>query len=172
MLTPWVRPAMRCAAAWILILNQKQHWKTFNNSLCKERAVPVSERPLLLVLFLACFLAAALAGERFFYALSLARLQVKRVTFHFLNNVLCLYLSLEPSQSIFEGFTLLKSNFCQRTTPPHSSYLDLLVMASLTHLSQADCAGTPTPPQKFNRIDNCNCRGANELVGFMKLVGC
>jgi hypothetical protein len=32
-----------------------------------------------------------------------------------------LYLPLEPPQSVFEGFPLLKSNFRQRTTPPHSS---------------------------------------------------
>jgi hypothetical protein len=32
-----------------------------------------------------------------------------------------LYLPLEPSQSVFEGFTLLKSNFRQPTTPPHPS---------------------------------------------------
>jgi hypothetical protein len=32
-----------------------------------------------------------------------------------------LYLTLEPPKRVFEGFTLLKSNFCQRTTPPNSS---------------------------------------------------
>ena len=71
-----------------------------------------------LVLFLTRFLAAALSSQRFFYSLSLAGLQVKRVTLYFFNYVLSLYLPLEPSQRIFEGFTLLKSNFRQRTTPP------------------------------------------------------
>ena len=74
-----------------------------------------------LVLFLACFLAAALASQRFLDSLSLAGLQVKRMTLYFLDNVLGLYLPLEPPQRVFEGFTLLKSNFRQRTTPPHSS---------------------------------------------------
>jgi hypothetical protein len=32
-----------------------------------------------------------------------------------------LYLPLKPPQRVFEGFTLLKSNFRQRTTPPHLS---------------------------------------------------
>jgi hypothetical protein len=73
---------------------------------------------LFLVLFLACFLAAALASQRFFDSLSLARLQVKGVTFYFLDNVLSLHLPLEPPQRVFEGFTLLKSNFRQKTTPP------------------------------------------------------
>jgi len=76
--------------------------------------------PSSLVLFLACFLAAALASQRFFYSLPLAGLQVKRVTLYFLNDVLGLHLPLEPPQRVFEGFTLLKSNFRQRTTPPHS----------------------------------------------------
>ena len=91
-----------------------------------------------LVLFLACFLAAALASQRFFYSLPLAGLQVKRVTLYFLNNVLGLYLPLEPPQRVFEGFTLLKSNFRQRTTPPTPSKLDSLVMASNAILSQVD----------------------------------
>ena len=61
---------------------------------------------------------------------------------YFLNDVLGLYLSFEPPQRVFEGFTLLKSNFRQRTTPPRSSKVDSLVMASLTPLSQVECAET------------------------------
>jgi hypothetical protein len=62
------------------------------------------------------------------------------VTFYFFDDVLGLYFSFETPQCVFEGFTLLKSNFRQRTTPPRSSQVDLLVMASLTPLSQAECA--------------------------------
>ncbi len=90
------------------------------------------------VLFLACFLAAALASQRFFYALPLAGLQVKRVTLYFLDNVLGLYLPLESPQCVFEGFTFLKSNFRQQTTPPHSSKQDPLVMARITLPSQGE----------------------------------
>ena len=74
-----------------------------------------------LVLFFACLLTAALASQRFFYTLSLARLQVKRVTLYFFDNVLSLYLSLKSPERVFEGFPLLKSNLSQRTTPPNSS---------------------------------------------------
>ena len=128
--------------------------------------------PFSLVLFLTCFLAAALASQRFFYALSLAGLQVKRVTLYFLDDVLGLHLPLESPQGVFEGFPLLQSNFRQRATPPHSSKVDSLVMASNVPLSQVECAEILASPQKFNRIDSCNCRGANEVVGFIKLVGC
>jgi hypothetical protein len=54
------------------------------------------------VLLFASFLAATLASQRFFYALPLAGLQVKRVTFYFLDYVLSLYLPLKPPQCIFE----------------------------------------------------------------------
>ncbi len=100
----------------------------------------------MLVLFFARFLAATFASQCFLDSFSLSGLQVKRVTLYFLNDVLSLYLPLKPPKRIFEGFTLLKSNFCQRTTPPYSSYLDSLVMASITLLSQAECAGIFTPP--------------------------
>jgi len=104
----------------------------------EERAARRRTARFLLVLFFTCFLAAAFACQRFFYALSLAGLQVKRVTLYFLNNVLGLYLPLKSPQRIFEGFSLLKSNFRQRTTPPLSSCVDLLVMASIAILSQVD----------------------------------
>ena len=61
------------------------------------------------------------------------------MTFYFLDNVLSLYLSLKPPKRVFEGFTLLKSNFRQRTTPPTRLKMDLLVMASIGLLSQVDC---------------------------------
>jgi hypothetical protein len=77
-------------------------------------------RPWLVLLF-TCLLAAALASQRFFYTLSLARLKVKRVTLHFFNYVLGLYLAFESPERVFEGFPLLKSNFRQRTTPPNPS---------------------------------------------------
>lgn len=95
-----------------------------------------------LVLFLSCFLAAAFSCQRFFYALPFAGLKVKRVTLYFFNYVLGLYLTFKTAKRIFEGLSLLKSNFCQRTTPPYSSKRDSLVMASLTLFSQAQCAIT------------------------------
>src|SRR5258707_11166050 len=90
-------------------------------SSAKNGPSPLANGPFSLVLFLTCFLAAALASQPFFYSLPLAGLQVKRVTLYFLDNVLVLYLPLEPPQRAFEAFTPLNSDFSQRTNPPHSS---------------------------------------------------
>jgi uncharacterized protein (DUF697 family) len=66
-----------------------------------------------LVLFLADLLAIALACECFLYTLLLTRLQVKRVTLDFLDDVFGLHLALETAQSILKGFAFLYTNFCQ-----------------------------------------------------------
>jgi len=84
------------------------------------------KRPLLviryfLVLLFPRFLAAALARQSFFYALSFAGFQVERVTFYFFNDVLGLYLPLEAAKSVLEGFTLLKPNFSQADYTPYPS---------------------------------------------------
>ena len=75
-------------------------------------------QPIVLVLLFACFFSAALTGQRFFYALFFARLQVKGVTLDLLNNVFLLHFALEATQCIFEGLALLKSYFCQLNYTP------------------------------------------------------
>jgi len=70
------------------------------------------------VLFLTRFFSAALTGQRFFYALFFARLQVKGVTLDLLDDVFLLHLALEATQCIFEGLALLKSYFCQLNYTP------------------------------------------------------
>ena len=50
-----------------------------------------------------------------------AGLQVEGVALDLLDNVFLLHLALEPTQSVLEGFTLLKSYFCQTDTPPNPS---------------------------------------------------
>ena len=88
----------------------------------RGRAVPLFKRPQLclawscslLILLFASFLTAALARQRFFHVFSFAGLQVEGVTFDFLDDVLGLYLSLEPAKRVLERFSLLKSNFSQR----------------------------------------------------------
>ena len=75
-------------------------------------------QPMTSVLFFTRFLAAALTGQCFFYALLLARLQVKGVTLDLLNNVFLLHFALEATQCIFEGLALLKSYFCQLNYTP------------------------------------------------------
>jgi hypothetical protein len=91
-----------------------------------ETAQPLS------VLLLASFFAAALARQRFFYALSFAGFQVERVTFDFLNYVLGLYLALEPAKCVLKGFSLLKTNLSQ------SDYTPLLALTGPVSYGKAD----------------------------------
>ena len=87
-----------------------------------EQGRPGRERPFAaLVLFFARFFASTLASKSGFDTLFLAWLQVEGVTLNLLDNVFLLHLALEAAQSVFEGFTLLQSNFCQTDTPPDPS---------------------------------------------------
>jgi len=73
------------------------------------------------VLLLANLLASAVASERRFHTFLLTGLEVKGVALHFFDDVFLLHFALETSQSVFEGFTLLQSNFRQTDTPPNPS---------------------------------------------------
>jgi hypothetical protein len=79
---------------------------------------------LKLILLLTDLLAIALAGKRFFHALLFTRLQIKRVTLDFLDNVFRLHLALEAPQCVLKGFAFLYSNLCQENTPPNSPNWD------------------------------------------------
>ncbi len=92
-----------------------------------------------LVLFLACFFTAALASERFLDTLLLAGLQVEGMTFYFFNDVFLLYLALEPAESIFEGFTLLKSDFSQTNYTPKLVPLGPDSYCKVLRASQVQC---------------------------------
>jgi hypothetical protein len=83
-----------------------------------QRNFPIQ---LHLVLLFANLLASALASESRFYALFLARFQVKGVALDLLDNVFLLHFALKAAQSVFEGLTLLQSNFRQTDTPPNLS---------------------------------------------------
>jgi hypothetical protein len=74
-----------------------------------------------LVLLFANFLASALASESSFDAFFFTGLQVKGVALDLFNDVFLLHFALEAAQSVFEGFTLLQSNFRQTETPPNPS---------------------------------------------------
>ena len=74
-----------------------------------------------LILLFPCLLAGSLASQRGLHALFLAGLQVKGVALNLLDDIFLLHLTFEPSQSVLEGLTLLKPNFCQTHTPPDSS---------------------------------------------------
>ncbi len=102
---------------------------------------PETARPgWLLVLLFPRFLAAALARQSFFYTLSFAGLQIKRVTLHFFNDVLGLYLPLEAAKRVLEGFTLLKSNFSQFDCTPLLVLTGPLSYGKPWVLSQVECA--------------------------------
>ena len=74
--------------------------------------------PFRLFLFFPCFLAAALARQCFLHPLLFPGLQVKGVTFYFLDDVLLLHLPLEATQGIFQRFAFLQSDFSQRNYTP------------------------------------------------------
>ena len=78
----------------------------------------ISHSVLLLVLLFTGFLACALAGQRFLHPFLLAGLQVKGVTFYFLNNVFRLHFPLEPTQGVFQRLAFLQSDFCQSNYTP------------------------------------------------------
>jgi len=82
---------------------------------------PTAATHRLLILLFTRFFATAFACERFLDTLFFAGLQVKGVALNLLNDVFLLHLALETSQRVLEGFPLLKSDFCQLTTPPNSS---------------------------------------------------
>jgi len=100
-----------------------------------------------LVLFLACFLAASFARQGFLYALFLAGLQVEGVTLNLLDNVFLLHFALEATQCIFEGLTLLNSDFRQLSTPPNRSHLDPIVIASLAKQVKGSVQNSGTIPR-------------------------
>jgi hypothetical protein len=82
-------------------------------------------RPVL-ILFFARLFAAAFAGERFFHPLLFAGLQVKGMSFHFLDDVFLLYLPLETAKRVLEGLALLNSDFSQLTDTPQLVRMDLV----------------------------------------------
>jgi hypothetical protein len=78
-----------------------------NGELYEFGVMGESITPNLLVLLFACFLTGALACQRFLHAFLFARLQIKGVTFHFLDDVLGLDFALEPAQRVFERLAFL-----------------------------------------------------------------
>jgi hypothetical protein len=81
---------------------------------------------LFLLLLLACFLAGALACQRLLHPFFFTGLQVKRVTFHFLDNVLLLDFPLKATQGVFERLAFLQSYFCQRNYTPKLVLVELV----------------------------------------------
>jgi len=82
-------------------------------------------------LLFALLFSAALAGQRLFYTLLFARLQVKGVTLHFFDNVFLLYLPLKAAQSVFERLAFLQSYFRQRNYTPKLVLVELVLYCNL-----------------------------------------
>ena len=72
-----------------------------------------------LVLLFTSLLAIPLARQSCLDATLLTGLQVIGVTLHLFDDVLLLYLPLEPAQRIFERFAFLNTNLCQKIPPPN-----------------------------------------------------
>ena len=74
---------------------------------------------LKLVSLFTSLLAIPLARQSRLYTFLLAGLQIVGVTLDFLDNVLRLYLPLEPAQRVFQRFALLNANLSQNLPPPN-----------------------------------------------------
>src|SRR5260370_29823798 len=74
--------------------------------------------PAPLILLLTRLFTGTLASQCGLHALFFARLQLKGASLDLLNNIFLLYLALETSQIVFEGLTLLTSNFSQKRYTP------------------------------------------------------
>jgi len=86
-----------------------------------------SKAALKLISLFASLLAIPLARQSRFYAFLLTGLQIVGVTLHFLDNVLLLYLPLEPAQRIFERLAFLYANLCQEIPPPNLPWGSLMI---------------------------------------------
>ena len=73
------------------------------------------------ILLFANLLTSALPSESGLHAFFFPGLQVKGVALDLFDNVFLLHFPLEAAQSVFEGLTLLQSNFRQTNTPPNPS---------------------------------------------------
>jgi len=77
------------------------------------------------------FLTTALPGKRLLDPFLLARLQIKGMFLHFLDDVFLLNLSLEAPQRILNRFTILYADFGQLKYTPHPLKIDPLLFPSL-----------------------------------------
>jgi hypothetical protein len=73
------------------------------------------------ILLFANLLTSTLPSKSGLHPFFFTGLQVKGVALDLFDNVFLLHFALETAQSVFEGFTLLQSNFRQTDTPPNPS---------------------------------------------------
>ena len=90
---------------------------SFSNSIVVPEELSGRRVPQLvnqLVLLFTSLLAIPLARQSCLDATLLTGLQIVGVTLHLFDNVLLLYLPLEPAQRIFERLAFLYANLCQK----------------------------------------------------------
>ena len=95
---------------------------SFSNSIVVPEELSGRRVPQLvnqLVLLFTSLLAIPLARQSCLDATLLTGLQIVGVTLHLFDNVLLLYLPLEPAQRIFERLAFLNANLCQKIPPPN-----------------------------------------------------
>jgi hypothetical protein len=103
------------------------------------------------ILLFTSLLAIPLARQSCLDATLFTGFEVIGVTLDFLDNVLLLYLPLEPAQRILERFAFLHTNLSQRITPPNppewlqSSYLSSGVKATANVKTCSDFTGKMYP---------------------------
>jgi hypothetical protein len=93
------------------------------------------------------------------------------VTFHFLDNVFLLYFPLKTAECIFEGLSLLQSDFSQTNYTP---LLALTGPSSYGKHSAPKSSGIwkdSYQSQNKNFSPSCTRRGAYALLALRKLVG-
>jgi hypothetical protein len=91
---------------------------------------PTAATHRLSVLLLPSFFATSFPCQGFLDTFFFAGLQVKGVALNLLNDVFLLHLALETSQRVFEGLTLLNSDFRQTNYTPKLVPLDPIVIAT------------------------------------------
>jgi hypothetical protein len=93
------------------------------------------------------------------------------VTFHFLDNVFLLYFPLKTTECIFEGLSLLQSDFSQTNYTPLLALTGPFSYGKHRVSKSSGMWKDSRPSQNKNFSPSCTRRGAYALVAFRKLVG-
>jgi hypothetical protein len=116
-----------------------------NNFLLRKqnRPPPGGDGPYELVLLFTSLLTAPFTRQSFFHALLLAWFEVKGMSFDFLDDVFLLYLPLKAAQGVFEGLSLLQSDFCQLNYTPKLVLMGRLFIARFCTQVERYCDRRP-----------------------------
>jgi hypothetical protein len=143
----------------------------------QNRPPPGGDGPNELVLLFTSLFTTPFTRQSFLHAFLLAWFEVKGMSLDFLDNVFLLYLSLKATQGIFEGFSLLQSDFCQLNYTPKLVQMGRIFIARFynqvkRYRDQGTAALGPNlrsvlnqgPNQPIDRSPGCCCRRQPPLV--------